>query len=450
MEPHKIIHHALTLVQIRQRTRRAMNAFVCGLVASHLLLGIVLLVAFSLGFFRTDFCAEHLLWLPIFCIFIGLLGGLIGFGLGFLWPCPLQHCAESLDQRYHLKDRLLTAQRLLSQAETTSLERLQIRDAAESVRQLDIRAAYPLRCPRFFRFLSGVLLLCLATTLGLVWAFSVLCQERQIESLRPQEQPFLEKMEKIVETTKTLVRSNPEELALRELEPILLELEKMLQQLSPSQSAVRNKEKKLIPLSEIAESVNKAIEVYHLRASDPAWQRMAAMNMVEQENELSHVTQSGVRPFDMRQQMQGEAQETRKQDRSKEILETLMNLKELLAEETSKARRDETATASTHVSNASRSISPTRHEADLTHGEGAVQRDIKLVQKFVTGIRGEGESTTEKTMATENDSEVPYRNIRKTHWEFPNASESAVEAERIPLRQREIIRRYFVAIHSSE
>ena len=67
------------------------------------------------------------------------------------------HLAKCVDLRYDLKDRMLTASWILARSEATTMERLQLRDAAFHAGQVDPDEVFPFRLPRYFRLACGLL-----------------------------------------------------------------------------------------------------------------------------------------------------------------------------------------------------------------------------------------------------------------------------------------------------
>jgi hypothetical protein len=91
--------------------------------------------------------------------------------------------ARTIDARYHLKDRVITAWALAQQHEPTGLERLQVRDALSHLRQIEPAAVAPWQTPP--RLWWAVAIWLVAVTLGSV---PPLTAETQTELAAQQQQ----------------------------------------------------------------------------------------------------------------------------------------------------------------------------------------------------------------------------------------------------------------------
>ena len=145
-----MIDRLLTTVSRRRRIQSVFDGLCSGLSWA------VLIAAGLLVYQSTTIGA-----LPVFAVFGMLLGGLFGT----FRPLDAKESARSVDARYRLKDRFLTAWQLLGRPSERPMERLQLEDTAKQVAQADVREVVPFRRPR--RLIPALAIVLLAVVVGL-------------------------------------------------------------------------------------------------------------------------------------------------------------------------------------------------------------------------------------------------------------------------------------------
>lgn len=182
----------------RYRLARAFRASGLGL-ALGAGLGLLLGVALIAG--RLVLPAE-LAWLVGGLLLVGLTGGGM---LGLVWPVPSLPTARRFDRQFGLRERLSTALELAERPEASTLTPLQLADALETARRVDLPRALPLRLP--WRSLAAALLLC-ALTAGLAWGlrgqFELVQQQRELEQAIAAEVVKVEEIAAGIEQLETL------------------------------------------------------------------------------------------------------------------------------------------------------------------------------------------------------------------------------------------------------
>ncbi len=139
------IFTGLTPVRRRQRWRVALWSFFGGVWATAV---VVMLIALILRFSApAGWIAAGSPWLS--GVGVPIIGGLAAAVAAALRSRPWRDAARAVDERYLLKDRVVTALQFSQQPEVSDLQRLQIRDALRHLDDVDASLVVPIGLPRW-------------------------------------------------------------------------------------------------------------------------------------------------------------------------------------------------------------------------------------------------------------------------------------------------------------
>lgn len=408
--------------------------------------------------------------------------------------------AHLIDHHYHLKDRILTSIALLKRKNQTPMEQLQIEDTAEYIKIVQPKAVVPVRLPKILWLATAVLAVDFVVYHG---NFSQSNEHAEIAfTFLPEEGIVL--LEKIVATTEEFTQKNTAG------EPSLTKLSEQLEMLwKKFDLSGRDIKESLATLSEMEEAFQAALESLQLETMEESMQELANTlklanttlpigrnlekgNYSEAASELKQLGAEMLKTLSeperkaMTEQMQSIADnaEKRKQKSLQDAAQTMSDALEndgnkqyglaadqLASEVTKHGVRNEIrknlanqkmTLAMMKADNGPGNMSGGKgtgktEQESQTWGSGSAgnphvgketELQSKRQQEALTGTLSEqGDSITEtldsKEMATTTRSLLQYR---EQYQQYRNISEAVLDAEPIPLEQRQIIRRYFEAI----
>ena len=131
----------LAPVRRRQRQRSSLEAAALGVIAGSVAVIVLEIVRRMMGWWIAPWPALLLLLCAPVAAWLG------GAVLQYTWYAA----ARAVDQRYSLKDRTTTALQLLAQPQATTIEQLQIKDAASHLQRVDPRHVVPIYAPRYWQ-----------------------------------------------------------------------------------------------------------------------------------------------------------------------------------------------------------------------------------------------------------------------------------------------------------
>ncbi|MDR1382977.1 MAG: hypothetical protein LBJ67_03890 [Planctomycetaceae bacterium] len=495
----KIITESLGAVNRRNRMQRLFESLCCGIFYAAVVALIVIIAQFP-G------------WLPQWngwgvlgiCLIFGLLlGGIVGWIL----PSDAKNSAEKIDTHYRLKDRILTALRLIAKPSQTPIERLQISDAAMYAAKVDAKSVVPYRLPRNF---GQTVLLLFAT--AILCAVSPIINPRQVAEAAPLPvQAVVESTEilkkELVEWVKEKAEEHKDEKELQKL------AEKLEQSQMKLEDAVANPREAMAVMSEMEATMNQTMSDYNLEQMDASMQEIAdALSAAEASRSTSqHLKEKNyakaaedLKKMDSSQMSKQERNAVSSQLKKatagmqKRGQDKLLKLIDKLAEELQEGNCDGAKESACDIAgicksqglrkgicqslgsklallglcksdcagscngscsnpsdkngsnNTSKSNNPSKNWGRGTAGQPDTGKETNLdgnrEMKQITGIQGNGPSEFEKITSKEGNEEmsrIPYKDVYK---ESKKISESVLENEPIPLGQRRMIRQYFESI----
>ncbi|MDR0337698.1 MAG: hypothetical protein LBI18_11465 [Planctomycetaceae bacterium] len=498
----------LSMVHRRQRIQKIIEGATWGFLLSSVITVFVLFIFLFTGFSNHfDFSGLELVLLILFAVLLGFCFGAV---VGFFLPIDRHESARQTDQYYHLKDRLLTATKLLFRTEITPMEHLQLEDAACCAKNIVPKSVVPYKLP--FRFFTALIATGIALVTGIVSSYFVQQQNMVTAARLPEIMNTVETIQsELVEKIEDLAEQNPEEKKLQELSQ---ELQKLVGQLD--QSATDPKEA-LATLSEMEETIRSVLSEFQMETFDVSMKEVAkAMSVSEATRAISQALndEKYVKAAEELEKFDAQSMETMsKQERNAigdQMKKTLDNMdyrnqktlqkttqkladafeqndgekvqegtdefaaecnKQALRKEISSNLEGKLALLGLYKSecngsggqseNANNGSSNTNmsDSADKNWGTGAAgaptsgketHLDSQREQKNITGIIGQGESEYEKFNSNEVTQEKIIREQRESFQEYHKIAETVLESEPIPLGQRQMIRRYFESIRPND
>jgi hypothetical protein len=491
----KIITESLLAIGRRNHMQRLFESLCYGMFYGTLAALPLILLRFA-GFFP-----EVKPWGILFgLLLLGLVSGAV---VNWLLPLEAKHSAEKADAYYRLKDRLLTALRLIAKPSPSPIERLQISDAAEYAKRIDAKVVVPYRLPRYFLRTLGILIVAIGVCI--VSPF-----DRSRQTLEAAPRPVQEVVnsieslkEELVDWVEEKAEENPDEKELKELS------EKLDEQHTKLEETLANPREAIAVMSEMEAAANAMMSEYNLEAMDASLKDVAdALSVSEVSRSASQAMKDGdyakaaeeLKNMDvaemtklernaiseqlkkaagnmqkrnqkqlskLTEKMSDEMQEgncegacesaceiagvCEKQGLRKGICQALGNKLALLglcksdcagacqSEGNKNGNQSDKKTNS--PSNAwGRGSAGQPDSGEETHLDG--NRDLKQI----TGMQGQGPSEYEKIISNEGNEEQTGRSYNEAYQEFRKMSESVLETEPIPLGQRRMIRQYFESI----
>jgi len=493
----KIITESLMAVGFRNRIQRLFESLCYGGFYSTLI-ALPLLLLQMVGAFH----GVQAWWILTICLLFGLLTS--GW-IGWLWPLEAKVAAEKADTHYRLKDRLLTALRLLAKPDQTAMERLQISDAAGYAANVDARVVVPYRLPRYFSRTLGVLLL----AIGLCIASPLVNPQQSLEAAPLPVQEVINSAgqikEELVNWVEDKANEHPDEKELRELAD---ELDKQQAKLEDTLADPREA---IAVMSEMEATANAMMSEYSLEAMDASLQEIAdALSASESTRSVSQALKDGNyakaaeelkdTDFDgmskpernavaqqlkqavsnmqrrnqnnlskMTEKLSDKLQEgdcegacdsaceiagvCEKQGLRKGICQALgskLALLSLCKSDCAGACECQGKSDINGRPDTKKSNSPSSNWGTGTAGQPDTGEETNLNGnrdlKQITGMQGAGPSEYEKVVSNEGSEEETSRSYSEAYREFRKMSESVLETEPIPLGQRRMIRQYFESI----
>ena len=467
-----------------------------------LFLGAVATIPVSLGHLFS--LTELSMSFPLLAAVLGI-GGLLGAGVGFFMPIDHHDSARRIDRHYRLKDRLLTALKLLLRDRTTPIERLQLADAARHAETVDPREVMPFRLPGNFGWSLTMVALAVAICLASPY-FDQRHEAVAAEPLPEIVSAAVTLKEELVEKIEELAEENPEEKQLKELSEKLQELVTQLEEVST------DRKESLATLSEMEEAIRSAMSQFQVEAVDTSMKEIAealsaaeatraaaqAMkdekyakasdelekldpksldNMSKQERRaVSEQMKQALKKMEDRGQKSllnaakkmaecmecGEsgkckegacelAGECKKQGLRKGICEGLEGKLSLLGLCKSECNGGGACeTQNNGGDNTNKSDKGSKNWGDGAAGNPTSGEETNLdgnrEKHNLTGMMGAGDSEYEKFRTDEAPEEKTTREFSEVFKEYQKMSEAVLESEPIPLGQRQMIRRYFESI----
>jgi hypothetical protein len=476
------IYSELAPVRRRQQYMFMFGTTVLGILAGSAACGILALT--------------HRLWLwpasPLWGVTALIGGALVGLAIGQIWRQSWHSAARAVDQHYRLKDRAATALEFLNRQETTTLQQLEIRDAADHLANVRAGEVVPFRLPRSLPYAAGLL----AAAIALV-ALPTYQSRAQAEPAAPLPEVLAE-AEKIAEDLEQLnelarEERNPElEKLVHELQELLedmvqpdTDIKEALAKLSEMQAAIAAQQAQYnvglvdgqlqslgqaMMTAQPMEGAGKALaEAKYDRAAKelediepPEFDKKEAQAAAERmkqvadamgEAGLGEISDAvcemcdGMQPGQKGKFMKGArklaglVQNQASRKRVNEILDSEMA-------RLSECKGNCAKNSMTKGKRPEKSISPTSTFGMSTSGNVIGDKTNLLAKRNleeITGNPGEGPSEME-TMHSPEGREEAGRAYRDVYNKYKKESEAVLDSEPIPLGHRETIRRYFELI----
>ncbi|MDR1494016.1 MAG: hypothetical protein LBT05_15040 [Planctomycetaceae bacterium] len=495
----KIITESLGAVSRRNRMQRLFESLCYGVFYAAIVALIIIAAQFP------GWAPQWNGWgvLGVCLIFGLLLGGIVGWIL----PSDVKNSAEKIDSYYRLKDRVLTALRLIAKPSQTPIERLQISDAAAYAVKVDAKSVAPYRLPKYF----GRTLFLLLTT-AVFCAVSPIINPRQVAEAAPSPvQTVVESAEilkkELIEWIEEKAEEHKDEKELKEL------AEKLEQAQTKLEDAAANPREAMAVMSEMEAAMNQLMSDYNLEQMDASMQEIAdALGAAEASRSASqHLKEENyAKAANDLEKM--DISQTSKQERNavsaqlkkatagiqKRGQDKLLKLIDKLADELQEGNCDGAKESACEIAgicksqglrkgicqslgsklallglcksdcagscnnpgnnpsdknggnNTSKSNSPGKNWGHGTAGRPDAGQETNLdgnrEMKQITGIQGAGPSEFEKMTSKEGNEETSRIPYKEAYKEYQKASESVLENEPIPLGQRRMIRQYFESI----
>ena len=475
-----LIERLLTAVSRRRRIQSLFDGLCSGLF---------------FGAFIAAICPLPIGFLPV----LAVLGTVVGGLFGTLQSHNAKEAARSVDARYQLKDRFLTAWQLLRWPSANPMERLQLEDTARNAAQVDVRKVVPFQCPWWLILATGAVLLAVVVGLQGNREQGTGSREKGAENTSPSVpfSPFP------VPSLENLLRRGPDEAGLRTLVDELKHLTEQLEGKSPSPQET------LAALSQMEARLAQAINEFNLSTVDAALREVAdsllaaeatrfaalalkAENYGNAADELEKVdfveltesehhavavalkqnaVSAGHRKLvnlekileKMAEQLESAdaaprsdadelAELVRTQELRKGIVQELndnLGLLGMVKAQFVAARQGQNGGDGTNPSDRPGNNWGTGSDG-RPQGDGPTDTAGKFNREQLTGIHGTGPAEIETIRSDEQSdatTTLPYKDVYR---DFQKISEAVLKSEPIPLGQRQMIRNYFERIRPKE
>ncbi len=425
-----------------------------------------------------------------------MLGLLLGVAYGALHPPDWDFVARRIDQSHQLQDRTLTAWHFAQRDHPSALQRLQMRDAAQHLQQIDPQAAVTRSIPQLLPWS----LLLWGLTAVLVWLpsgdRSVLAQavppDQQIVRLaKDLEQTILRELEELAD------RAAPDSVEQRELQELLDEL---AQRMDAMQQPGTDRADALAELSEMQAALAALDAKLDLDELQGNFRELGALfesthalesigKMLQEQRFESAAKQLTTDPTELvapqeartlAEQLQPLAVKMRQQEQP-ELAEATDRLGKALQEQDPAAAEDAAkglaklsqqmalrmelagqlnsqakqlaeakAFSLSGGKSSSRSEQPRQTWGRGTAGDPQAGESTSLAsqreRQEVSGTLGEGPSQREVVRTDEGRPEQAQRDYRDLYPGFRRQAEDVLRHEPLPLGHRRMIRQYFEAI----
>ncbi len=491
----RIITESLLAVSRRNRVQRLLESLCYG--AFYGILTAVPLMLLQMSGFFPGIAA----WVILLAFL--LFGTVSGALIGWLWPLEAKISAEKADACYRLKDRLLTALRLLAKPNRTAMEHLQISDAAAYAAKVDARVVVPYRLPRYFSRTLGILLV----AVGICVASPLINPRQALEAAPLPVQEVINSAEllkeELVDWVEEKANENPDE---QELKDLSEELDKQHAKLEETLTDPREA---MAVMSEMEASANAMMSEYNLEAMDASLQEIAeALSASESSRSASQAMKDGnyakvaeelrnMAPSEMSKLERNAVSQQLKKAASnmqKRSQKELSQMTEKLSDELQEGNCENAGESACKIAGVcdkqglrkgicqglgnklallslcksdcagacqsqcnksggqsnKKSNSPSNSWGRGTAGQPDSGEETNLdgnrEKKQITGMQGDGPSEYEKIISNEGSEEQTSRSYSENYREFRKMSESVLETEPIPLGQRRMIRQYFESI----
>ena len=491
----KIITQSLMAVNRRSRIQRLLESLCYGMFYGSLAaLPLLLLQVLNV------FSGVHAWPILLVCLLLGLAASVM---LGWFWPLEAKAAAEKADTFYRLKDRLLTALRLLAKPDQTVIERLQISDATEYAAKVDARVVVPYCVPRYFSRTLGVLLL----AIGLCVASPIINPQQALKAAPLPVQEVINSAEllkeELIDWIEEKANEHPDEQELKDLS------EELEQQHVKLEETLTDPREAIAVMSEMEAAANAMMSEYNLEAMDASLQEIAdALSASELSRSASQAMKDGnyakaaeeLKNMDLAdlsklernaiaQQLKQAAGNMQKRNQKE-----LSQLTDKLSDELQEGDCEGACDSACQIAgicdkqglrkgicqalgsklallslcksdcagacqcqgdknggeNSNKSNSPSNSWGRGTAGQPDSGEETNLggnrEMKQITGIQGNGPSEYETILSNEGSEEQTSRSYSEAYREFRKMSESVLETEPIPLGQRRMIRQYFESI----
>ncbi|MDR0327311.1 MAG: hypothetical protein LBI05_03335 [Planctomycetaceae bacterium] len=432
-----------------------------------------------------------------------ILAGAILFAsvlLGLIRSHSFLRATRMIDQHYHLHDRILTAIDLLRRKDRTLMEQLQIDDTAEHIPDIQPQDVYPIRLPKMVLLAAAVLAVDLTILYGNL--FPTAKSTEPVIQLMEVEDPA--QLDEIVAQTEELIQTHPDEAALKNLVKKLdtlwdkfdlktMNIKESLATISEMEDAFQSARESL-QLETMEESIQELAKTLELadqtapigKSLEKGDFHEAAMEMKKMDAEtMESLTQAERKAMAEQMQTIADNAEQRNQnslhDAAQDMSDALENndgeqyksAADALANEVEKhgVRQDigkdlakqqmalgmlkaESGSGPGNMSGGE-GVEKT-DQASQTWGMGAAgnpnegkETDLQgeRQRETLTGaLTEEGDSLTETIESRETAEATSLVQYREQYKQYQKISEAVLDAEPIPLGQRQVIRRYFESI----
>lgn len=488
----KLILERIRSVSLRRRLQRTLDGVLRGAFWGAIVA--VLLMTGRLFGYGLDPAA----WLQV--VLAVSTAAVLGAVVGCAWRVCPSDSARIIDQHYGLKDRILTALAFFRHADAGTVERLQIADAAEHVRDFDAKQVSPYRVsPRRVLRAAAPLLLAFAMTFVPPLRLPV---EEAIAAPAPEVLAVADQLkEELVEPLEELAEEHPDE---PEIEELSREMQELLEEL---EEANVDPIEVLVKLSEMEAALETAMAAYQLEAMDASLSELGeSLSAAEATSEAAEALKEGDYDKAAKALEKMDASSMSRSERravSKDLAETAnaMRLRkqrkaaeavEGMAEGVSNGDKKKCDAAAVQIAGMCRkqglrkgicqglgcklallgmcksqcagacqgnknggtcnswSDSSTENwgrgsTGEAQNGDPTELEGSRQTQQL-TGMHGDGPSEVETLQSESGAEEVSRRKYQEVYKEYQQQSEAVLDSEPIPLGHRQMIRRYFESI----
>jgi hypothetical protein len=417
-----------------------------------------------------------------------LSGPLIGALIGVLRGRSIRLAAATVDRCYGLKDRAATAVDFIRRGQPSALHVLQVADALQHLRGIDVRRVAPYRIPKVLPYALVASVLALGL---LLWPQARRAHARPSEPLDAVVAAALEAEESLEDLQEAVRKENDPKLkelvqklseTIEEMKLPGVDTKEALAKLSEMQAAITAQQAQFnvglvdaqmqslgeaMASTQALEGAGQALQdgkydkaAEQLEKAEPKFDRKEAKTLKDKLAQAAKAMQeAGLAELSTATTELSEAMEdadtaagackklgnlARDQGRRKKINDLLSLQCRNLSECKGNCQKNNTAKLRLRKKSEKPSSAWGMSTSGNTDGE-LTKLDSARQKEQIKGEMGEGESETETTHMPEGR-QAAARAYREQYQKYRRMTEAALDAEPIPLGHRQTIRRYFELI----
>jgi hypothetical protein len=417
-----------------------------------------------------------------------LAGPLIGALIGVLRGRSIRLAAATVDRCYELKDRAVTAVDFIRRGQPSALHVLQVADALQHLRGIDVRRVAPFRIPKVLPYALAASVLALGL---LLWPQTARVHARPSEPLDAVVAAALEAEESLEDLQEAARKENDPKLkelvqklseTIQEMKLPGVDTKEALAKLSEMQAAITAQQAQFnvglvdaqmqslgeaMASTQALEGAGQALQdgkydkaADQLEKAEPKFDRKEAKTLKDKLAQAAKAMQeAGLAELSTATTELSEAMEdadtaagackklgnlARDQGRRKKINDLLSLQCRNLSECKGNCQKNNTAKLRLRKKSEKPSSAWGMSTSGNTDGE-LTKLDSARQKEQIKGEMGEGESETETTHMPEGR-QAAARAYREQYQKYRRLTEAALDAEPIPLGHRQTIRRYFELI----